>query len=324
MRALPLRALLILALLCTALRAPAAVTVATAQNYRGWTDAIILRNATVESVIVPAVGRVMQLRFAGESDGPFWENEKLAGKPIPANPWRDAHGTFGGDKTWPAPQSLWNWPPPAAFDAAPHIATVAADGSVTLTSPPEPRFGLRAVRRITLDPTEPVMRITTTYQKVSGEPVRVAVWVICQMRDPVAVYMPVPPDSRFPTGVSQEWPVPAPFLQREREWLRFTRDPAKSRKTGHDGTTLVWAGTRHLLRMSIPRVAGADYPDGGCSVEVYGNQDPFPYVELETLSPLQTLRVGETMSATTTYQLARRTAGPLETDVRALLSQPLP
>ncbi len=322
MRALTLRALIILSCLGPALRAPAAVTVATAQNHRGWTDAITLRNATVETVIVPSIGRVMQFRFNGETDGPFWENPKLAGQAIPANPWRDAHGSFGGDKTWPAPQSLWNWPPPVTFDAAPVTASTAANGTVTLTSSVDPRFGLRTVRRITLDATGPVMRIATTYEKVSGEPIAVSVWVITQLRDPVAVFMPVPPDSRFPTGVSPEWPVPAPFLQREREWLRFTRDPAKSRKTGNDGTALVWADTRHLLRITVPRFAGADYPDGGCSVEVYGNQDPFPYVELETLSPLRTLRVGDTLSATTTYCLARRTTAPLEADVRALLAKP--
>lgn len=321
MRACPLLALLLFCSVGAAAASQAApVAVATGQTHRGWTDAIILRNDTVEAVIVPSVGRVMQLRFVGEAEGPFWENPKLAGQTIPANPWREAHGSFGGDKTWPAPQSLWNWPPPAAFDAAPHTAAVAPDGSVTLTSPVDARFGLRALRRITLDPAEPVLRITTTYEKVTGEPVRVSVWVICQLQEPVAVFLPIPAGSRFPSGINPEWPVPAPFLKRDGDGLRFIRDPAKSRKTGNDGTALVWAGTRHLLRMTIPRVAGADYPDNGCSVEVYGNQDPFPYVELETLSPLQTLRAGETMSATTTYRLARRTTAPLEADVRNLLN----
>ena len=43
-------------------------------------------------------------------------------------------GNFGGDKTWPAPQSDWPkltprpWPPPVAFDSLPVQATV--DGFV--------------------------------------------------------------------------------------------------------------------------------------------------------------------------------------------------
>ncbi|MBC7368912.1 MAG: hypothetical protein H7343_19225 [Undibacterium sp.] len=304
--------------------AAAPVTVATAQNYRGWPDAIILRNATVEAIIVPSVGRVMQLRFVGETDGPFWENEKLAGLAMPTAPWTVAHGSFGGDKTWPAPQSDWKWPPPVAFDAAPHTAAIDPAGIVTLSSPLDPKSGLRSLRRISLDPTEPVMRIATTYEKISGGPATVSVWVITQLRDPVAVFMPVPEKSRFPTGTTQEWSVPEEFLRRENNWMRFTRNPAKSQKTGNDGASLVWAGTHQLLRITIPRVAGADYPDGGCSVEIYGNENPFPYVELETLGPLQALRPGETVTATTTYRLARRTPAPLEDDVRALLAPPSP
>src|ERR1041384_218159 len=88
-------------------------------NYHGWTNSILVSNGRVEAVIVPAIGRVMQFRFAGEEDGPFWENSAMTGKaPDPAaTEW----GNFGGDKTWPAPQSDWPkttpraWPPPVAF-----------------------------------------------------------------------------------------------------------------------------------------------------------------------------------------------------------------
>jgi len=301
-----------------------AVTVATAQNHRGWTDAIILRNATVAVVVVPSVGRVMQFRFLDDAEGPFWENDKLAGKPMPADPWKVAHGSFGGDKTWPAPQSVWNWPPPDVFDTAPLEARVNADRSVTLTSPVSPRLGLRTVRRIVLDPAAPVMRIATTYEKISGDPQPVAVWVIAQLRDPVAVFMPVPATTIFPDGFAGPWKGPENFIRREADWVRFTRNPAGSHKTGNDGSDLVWAGERTLLRLHIPRVAGADYTHNGCSVEVYTNADPVPYVELETLGPLVTLRPGDTATATTAYRLARRTSAPLATDVRALLALPAP
>jgi hypothetical protein len=305
--------------------ASAPITIAVAQNHRGWRDAIILRNPVVEVVIVPSIGRVMQFRFVGETDGPFWENEKLAGRPMPPKePWKVAHGSFGGDKTWPAPQSDWNWPPPTAFDAASHTVSTAPDGTVTLTSPVDPKSGLRAIRRIILDPVEPVMRIATTYEKISGDPVTVSVWVITQVRDPVAVFMPVPEKSLFPAGATKEWPVPAEFLRRETGWMRFTRNPDKSQKTGNDGTALVWAGTRQLLRITIPRIPGAAYPDSGCSVEIYANEDPFPYVELETLGPLKTLSLGERSSATATYRLARRSTESLEADVHTLLASPAP
>jgi hypothetical protein len=300
------------------------VTALTGQSHRGWTDAVILRNRLVEAVIVPSVGRVMQFRFLGDTDGPFWENEKLLGRPMPADPWKVAVGSFGGDKTWPAPQSEWKWPPPDVFDAAPLTAIINADRSVTLTSPVSPRLGLRTIRRISLDPTEAVMRIATTFEKISGDPSPVAVWVITQLRDPAAIFMPVPPRSIFPEGYAAPWKGPAQHLRREADWIRFTRNPTGSHKTGNDATDLVWADAHQLLRISIPRVAGADYTHNGCSVEVYTNADPVPYVELETLGPLHTLRSGERATATNTYRLARRTAAALEQDVRALLASTSP
>jgi hypothetical protein len=324
MRAPPLLRFLTLTLVLYVVRASAAdasVSVATQQAYRGWADAIIMRNRTVEVIIVPSVGRVMQFRFAGEKDGPLWENEGLAGQVMPKDPWKASHGSFGGDKTWPSPQSLWNWPPPDIFDVAALTAKVNDDHSVTLTSPESPRFGLRTVRRVVLDPAEPAMRIETTYEKISGEPASVGVWVITQFRHPTAVFMPVPKNSQFPTGHAPTWKGPAEFLRREGDWLRITRNPAGPDKTGNDGTSLVWAGERELLRIDIPRTAGGDYAHGGCSVEVYTNPDPVPYVELETLGPRKTLRPGDRLSATNTYRLVRRTSAPLEQDVRALLAR---
>jgi len=324
MRALPLLTLLVLAFVTPAASSVAAlpvVSVTTAQPHRGWNDAIILRNAAVEVVVVPSVGRMMQFRFVGENEGPFWENEKLAGQPMPPEPWKAAHGSFGGDKTWPAPQSAWKWPPPVAFDASAHTARVAPDGSVTLSSPADPRSGLRASRHIVLDPTEPVLRITTTYEKISGEPAPVAVWVIAQLRDPVAIFIPVPSASIFPTGHAPTWKEPDGTLRREGHVLRLTRSRTTSQKTGNDGTDLVWVGETQLLRISIPRISGVPYTHHGCSVEVYTNADPFPYVELETLGPLQTLRPGERTSATTTYRLGRRTAASPGEDARVLLTR---
>jgi hypothetical protein len=308
--------------ICASLFFAAPATVATAQDYRGWRDAIILRNATVEAVIVPSIGRVMQFRFLGDPAGPFWENEKLAGRPMPVEPWSVAHGSFGGDKTWPAPQSLWNWPPPDVFDAAPVTARLNDDRSVTLTSPVSPRFGLRTVRRISLDTTAPILRITTTYEKTAGAPVTVSVWVITQLRDPVAVFLPVPANSKFPAGLSSQWPAPADATQRHGDLLRFVRDPKKSYKIGNDADTVVWVGEQYLMRIAATRVPGATYPDDGCIAEFYGNADPVPYVELETVGPLKTLHPGETLSATNTYRLVRRTAASAETDVRALLAAP--
>ncbi|MBN8248933.1 MAG: hypothetical protein J0L84_16010 [Verrucomicrobia bacterium] len=298
--------------------ARAAVAVATT-NHLGWSDAWVVSNGQVEAVVVPAVGRVMQFRWCGATQGPFWENPQLAGKPMPEAPWTASHGSFGGDKTWPAPQSLWSWPPPDVFDAAAVEARVE-DGALRLISGVSPRFGIRTERRVVVPTGGSSMAIETTYHKVSGDPVTVGVWVITQMADPVAVYVPVPKGSRFASGTSALWGASPPAVSRQGDLLRLTRDTANSYKVGNDGTAMLWVGATELLRIDIPRVAGGAYADDGCSVEVYSNPDPVPYMELETLGVQRRLAAGDTVSATNTYTLFRRQSADEAAEVRRALA----
>ena len=295
----------------------------TRASHRGWTNAWTLGNGLVEAVVVPGAGRVMQFRFAGETNGPFWENPILAGRPMPPQPWTAAHGSFGGDKTWPAPQSLWNWPPPDVFDAVPLQSRIEA-ATLVLTSPVSPRFGIRTERRVTLVPGAPVLRIVTRYDKVAGDPVEVGVWVITQVADPVAVFLPVPASSRYPSGTTTNWGVPSGVLTRSGDVLRLTRDPVASHKIGNDAGSVAWVGRREVLRIDCPRVAGGIYGDDGCSMEVYTNPDPVPYVELETLGPQRRLSPGDWIAATNTYVLFRRVLADDEAEARRVLSSSNP
>lgn len=292
--------------------------------YHGWADSWILGNGNVEAVIVPAIGRVMQFRFKGEEDGPFWENRALDGKaPDPiSNEW----GNFGGDKTWPAPQADWPkiarraWPPPPAFDSM-RVEAKAAGQALILTSPVDPHYGIRTQRRIELDANSPVLTISTTYEKVEGEPRKVGVWVITQLKDPVAVFAPVPRDSLFPAGYNQQSDELPLNLTANRGLLSLTRNPKASHKIGNDAGTLIWVGEKTMVRIDSPRIAGAEYPDQGSSAEIYTNPDPLTYVELELLGPLHTMRVGDKIERSSVYTLLRRTGADPETEVRALLSR---
>lgn len=281
-------------------------------NHHGWPDAILLRNGVVEAVIVPQIGRVMQFRFAGSQDGPFWENPALAGRKTEpaATEWMN----FGGDKAWPAPQANWPqitsraWPPPKGFDALPMEAE-SDDTAVTLVSSVDPDFGLRVRRRIELQPDQPVMTITTRYEKVSGPPVEVGVWVITQLKDPVslqAIFAETPP--RRATDVRQLNESPA-ACRLDDGRLILERDPGRSHKIGVLAGALIWIGKEEMLRIDSPFVAGGKYPDGGSSAEIYTNADPLAYIELEMLGPLEMLAVGNNLERQSTYTLMRRPAG---------------
>jgi hypothetical protein len=277
--------------------------------YFGWEHSWAISNGRVEAVVVPAIGRVMQFRFVGKTS-PFWEDTALRGKhPDPAS---SEWGNFGGDKTWPSPQSEWDkitprgWPPPVAFDAMPVETSVRREG-VVLRSPVDPHFGIRTERIVHLEPDAAVMTITTSYEKVSGNPVEVGVWIITQLEDPVAAFALLPPKSIFPEGYNrQSGDVLPANLAVHGRLLSLTRDPERASKIGTDSSRLLWVGFSQMLLIESPRIPEARYPDQASSAEIYTNPNPKPYVELETLGPLHLMKPGDRISQTNTYTLFPR------------------
>ncbi len=293
-------------------------------NYHGWSNSILVSNGRVEAMIVPAIGRVMQFRFAGEEDGPFWENRVLDGrKPEPeSKEW----GNFGGDKTWPAPQADWwritprAWPPPVAFDSLPVEAK--EDGFVVkLISSVDPHYGIRTSREIELDLDRPVMTITTTYEKVSGQPLKVGVWIITQLKDPVAAFASLPDFERFRESYNRQSDELPSHFKIEEGLLSLTRDPKASHKIGTDAGALFWVGQQAVLRIDSPRKISGDYPDEGCSAEIYTNPDPLAYVELEMLGPLHKMVAGDKITRASSYTLLRRREADPDLEVRRWLSR---
>lgn len=296
----------------------------TRMNYHGWPGSIVMGNGKADVIIVPAIGRVMQFKFAEDAEGPFWENRRLDGKS--PDPKSSEWGNFGGDKTWPAPQADWGritpreWPPPVAFDSMP-VEAKAEGNTVILTSPVDPHFGLRTHRRVELDPQQPILTITTTYEKVQGEPRKVGVWIITQLDDPVAVYALVPERSLFAKGYNEQSRDLPQDLKVERGLLSCTRSHSLSTKIGTDAGTLLWVGEKVMVKIDSPRVPGAEYPDQGSSAEIYTNPDPLDYVELELLGPLQTMKVGDKIERASTYTLLRRTEPSTEAEARKVLGR---
>jgi hypothetical protein len=290
-------------------------------NYHGWSNSFTLSNGQVEVAVVPAVGRIMQFRFSDEADGPLWENTSLAGNGPTASSW-DNPGSFGGDKVWPAPQSVWNWPPPRGFDSLPFTAAVQP-GGITLTGPVDAAFGIRVVREIALHPSEPLLRVTSRFEKVTGNTNQVGVWVITQVKEAECVFVPVPSASIFAKGYTPLGAVPKGLVFTN-GLISFARDPGADTKIGNDAGALLWVGTKTALLIESARVPGVSktgYPDGGCSAEVYTHANPVPYIELELLAPLVSLGTNTTTEATSVYTLLRRTKPSALEEAKIILSR---
>ncbi|HVG39069.1 MAG TPA: hypothetical protein VM870_07275 [Pyrinomonadaceae bacterium] len=274
-------------------------------TYEGWPDSLVVGNGQAEILVVPKISRVMGFYRVGE-EGPFWRNAKFFG----AEPkWEaDKWMNFGGDKSWPAPQADWpriagsGWPPPTAFDSMPSQAEVIKNG-VELLSPVDAHYGIRVRRRITLDPSRSEMSITTTFEKISGEPLKVSVWTISQLKDPQRVFAPVVKTAPQPKGYVQQSKDAVPDLRVENNLISFTRSSRLYLKIGTPADVLYWTDGREALRIKMQKENADEFPDNGSSAEIYTNPDPDKYVELEMLGPLSVMKNGDRKSLTAIYTL---------------------
>ncbi len=288
-------------------------------TWHGWADAIVLKNPTAAIVIVPSIGRIMNLSFLDKSgqptESPLWNNRDMDGKPV--DPASQQWGNFGGDKSWPELQAEWptiqkrGWPPPTAFDAAADAAEISGT-QVTLVSPIDAAYGIRETRVISLDKTSAVMTITTTYEKVQGEPIKTGIWTITQLISPENIYAEIPQKSVFENGYTNLSPAPIFELSREPDRIRVRRDPAKSTKMGTDGNWLLWTGgglSLKIERTSTPP-EGAEWPDKGTRLNIYTNPDRGgqPYIEMEVMGALQVMKAGDKITSSNRYTLTRDAA----------------
>jgi hypothetical protein len=298
-------------------------------NYRGWSDALALDNGKAVIVVVPSIGRVLQFGVKGH-EGVFWENTKLYGKladiTLPVWASRD-WVNFGGDKAWPSPEADWSartgrkgWRPPPGFDGMPYSGEIKGN-AVVLHSFVDPFYGLEVQRRVELHSSQAEMTITTTFKLVQGDAIQVGVWVVTQLRHPVGLFAPRPRSSFFPQGFVVLGQGLPPSLTISNRLLSLSRSTNQAHKIGLDGERLLWVGEKHSLLIESSRQSGAEYPDQGSNAEIYTNPDPLAYIELETLSPVVTLKPGHTLKHRNVYTLRPRRYpdAPAEVEARAIL-----
>jgi hypothetical protein len=296
------------------LSAPAATPQITPISYHGYTHAWRLDNGLIEAVIVPEIGRLMHLSLKGGSNV-LWVNDQLMGTRLDGK--QTAWINLGGDKSWPSPEAEWgrytgdkSWFPPRAFDGLPALA-YATNQTVVMVSPVDSHYGIRVIREFEMAPRGPVLTVRTRYERLSGDPSRVGIWIITQLGEPEAIFIPLPGATNAAQScVALSRTLPPSLTLATNGWLALKRDPRDAYKIGTSASTLIWVGKETVVRIDSPRLAGADYPDRNSSAEVYTNGGELEYVELEMLGPLYRLAPGQSISQTNTYTLHPRRGRP--------------
>ncbi len=291
---------------------------------------VTLGNDALSLVFWPACGgRLISLRVDGTEllwrSPEFFDGDTLV---RPRSTWPVLDGSMaswsnvGGSKTWPAPQGWsgpdqWPGPPDPVLDSGVwSVLQSRHDGAreLAMTSPADPRSGLRVTRSFLVPATGNCFRQRNTFTNVSGRPVTWSIWEVCQVDT-----------AGFETG--GELRVAVADAAEPRVMIEaFGTMPVGTFADGHrvlqvpdvvgklgfanaTGSVELARPDGATLRIEFEPEHAASYPDDGSLVELWlqcplaeplaefsGLHPRARLAELEVLGPLLTLQPGESSS----------------------------
>lgn len=300
-------------------------------TYTGWTNSLFFESddARYKAVVVPDVGgRIMHYSIKGENI--IFEVQGSAGKTLSNTKesfWVGGYQCDIGPEIRGIPDHPRLW-------MGPHQWSAPKANTVVVRSEPDAATGVQVEKEFLFSPDSGEIGLTQRIKNISGREVAYCFWDRTLCRGGGFAFFPLNKKSRFTAGWS---------LRRTVEGGRFEYDgqkPESSQVKILDGVLLVeargeatkigadsdagwvaYARGKLLFVKHFPYVPGANYSDGGNSVEVYW--DP-QVAELEPLSPEARLKPGEQREfpekwslielkkEVTTFEQARALAGKIE------------
>ncbi|GAA4664386.1 hypothetical protein [Frondihabitans cladoniiphilus] len=290
----------------------------------------------ITAVFAPSRGgRLLALRAGAEEL--LWQNPRLVGPDgsavLPVDRWPLGDGgmgtwaNVGGSKTWPAPQGWsgpdeWAGPPDQVLDSGAWTARITG-GTLVLTSPDDPRSGLRITRTFAFADPAPSTPVVFTeriaFANVVDRPVRWSSWEVCQVDTAPGGTVSI--DGARLGDLLDLGVYEGDALATETTAgveLATGRGVTKHGSTGGSGGVSYRRPSGLGLRLRASAEEGAVYPDGGCRTEVWlqrptaepiaslGDLHPDAHVaELEVLGPLRTLAPGATSELLVTWTIDR-------------------
>jgi hypothetical protein len=279
--------------------------------YRGWANTWRVSNGTVELIVLADVGpRVIRYGFCGDEN-------------ILHEVGREAGLSGGSDFRLYGGHRLWVWPEVARTyfpDNRPVEVTTFGD-TVRFTSLLEdfaPGTHLQKRMEISLDPEGTRVCIEHTITNQATEPTELAVWCPTMMRAGGCAILPLPPriamdpEHYQSVGVMALWSFTDLADPRWALGTEFIALHQQAKPEGRFAEQMsgIWNpagwGAYHsddtlFVKRAAP-IRGARYPDFGCNFEIFTNSD---FLELESLSPIVTLKPKESASHAETWALFR-------------------
>ncbi len=280
-------------------------------NYKGWENCYRLTNSVVDLIVTTDVGpRIIRFGFVGEENEfkeYYGQMRKTGG-----NEWR----IYGGHRLWLAPEdkALTYVPDNEAVKFEPH------EKFARVIQPADKLTGIQKEMDISLFHEKSAAKIVHRLVNANKFETIVAPWALSVMKPGGIGILPLPPrgtheENLLPSGTLALWTYTdlsdARFYTGENYvLLRQDKKAATPQKIGTMPREEWMAYVRrngNLCVKTFKHIQGTAYPDFGCSAEMYTNE---MMLELETLGPLVTLKMNESVEHAERWFLFRDVPAP--------------
>lgn len=273
--------------------------------YAGWPNCYRISNGSVQLIVTGDVGpRVLHYGFVGGYNL-FKEFPEQLGRS-----GEDAFQARGGHRLWKAPEDLaTTW----IADNGPVEIHKHADG-LTAVAPVEAASGLQKEIEIRLAASGTGVTLKHRITNRSAQEQTFAPWALTVMAPGGMAIAGFPARAEYPENLQPTNPIVLWAytdlsdnrwrLMRKYISLRQDTSRPNPQKIGlfSEQTWGCYLLNKELFIKRADANASATYPDFGCSLEMFTNQE---FLEIETLGPMRTVRPGESLQHVERWSLHR-------------------
>ena len=249
------------------------------------------------------IERIMSYSLVG-NENIMWENDELLGKveSLEIGEWLN----YGGYKLWPAPQSVWNWPPDKFLDRGPCEVKIAGEDTLIMTGMKSEQSGIRFIREIKIFKKSSKIEIKQIMENTSDKEVEWGIWEVTQLQPKARIVVPFSKGNKHwdkdNAAEHDDWDI------RDEEGIAYLMHETAKGKVFFmtDKNWVAWElGGIVYIKQFVP-IIDKPYPDGEANVEIFTSDE---YPEVEVISPLIKLKPGEKYSYNETWYLYESKTG---------------
>ncbi len=275
--------------------------------YKNYGKCLAISNDFMEIFVTVDIGpRIIKCNLTGKDNMMFEDIERCFSE--------DVSSVFGMDKKWYIYGGHRVWMSPESFPVTYYpdndkvVYSTFANGA-EFTPSAQAVTGIQISMRVEIAENEPKLKLTHKITNTKKEPVTGSVWCLSVMAPGGTALAAQPCED---TGLLANrsliiWPYTSMTDRRMSITDKYitisqSKDADCNLKIGFNNTLgkTAYINKGQALVKYSEYIKGAEYPDNGCSTEIFTNT---LFEEVESLSPVKTLARGESITHTEEWQL---------------------